>query len=374
MLLGPGVSLTSQYISRLRELGCSALWIDDEDTQDIPYERILSDTTRMAASLEIQNTFAMAAREAPSLRAASAREIRSAVEGRRTTQKFDSDPGTSRLLAQVDAVVGEVLDRPVLTGLSSIRSHDTYTFDHSLDVMTTATVIGRLLGYDRATIRKLAVGSMLHDIGKIFVDDAILKKSGEYTEEEAQRLRDHCVLGYLFVRDSLRLGVLAAHMGYQHHERQNGSGYPRGLRGTNRIVRGLEIHVPGHINPLAEIVAIADFHDARSSNRPNRPASPPDQVWRMLRERAGTHLNREMVELFLSVLPPYPVGTRVAVTGGRWQGHLGVVARFDRHVMTKPVIRVLTDQTGRRVEPFEIDLTKDEATIAGVGSLKEALV
>jgi HD-GYP domain-containing protein (c-di-GMP phosphodiesterase class II) len=121
-------------------------------------------------------------------------------------------------------------------------------------------------------------------------------------------------------------------------------------------------------------VAIANFHDARSSNRPNRPAAPPDQVWRMIRERAGTHLNREMVDLFLSMLPPYPVGTRVAVTSGRWQGHLGVVAKLDRHVMTRPVIRILTDQGGRRLEPFELDLTKDDATIAGVGSLKEALV
>ncbi|HTY78994.1 MAG TPA: HD domain-containing phosphohydrolase [Candidatus Bathyarchaeia archaeon] len=374
VLLGPGVSLTSRYIARLRELGCSAVWIDDEDTRDIPYERILTDTTRMAASEEIQNTFAMAAREAPAFRGTSAREIVSAVEGRRTQQKFESAPSTGRLLAQVDTVVGEVLDRPVLTGLNSIRSHDTYIFDHSLDVMTTATVIGKLLGYDRGTLRKLAVGSLLHDIGKIFVDDAILRKAGRYTEEEAQRVRDHCVLGYLFVRDSLRLGVLAAHMAYQHHERQDGTGYPRGLTGTNRIVHGLEIHVPGHINPLAEIVAIADFHDARSSNRPHRPASPPDQVWRMIRDRAGTHLNREMVELFLSVLPPYPVGTRVAVTSGRWQGHLGVVARFDRHAMTRPVIRILSDQTGRRLEPFEIDLTRDEATIAGAGSLKEALV
>jgi len=374
MLLGPGVSLTSQYIARLRDLGCSALWVDDEDTRDIPYEQILTDTTRMAATIEIQNTFAMAAREAPALRAASTQEIRAAVEGRRTQQKFDGDPAASRLVSHVDAVVGEVLDRPVLTGLSSIRSHDTYTFNHSLDVMTTSTVIGRLLGYDRQTLRKLAVGSMLHDIGKIFVDDAILNKQGRLTEEESQRLRDHCVLGYLFVRDSLRLGVLAAHMAYQHHERQDGTGYPRGLTGTNRIVRGLEIHVPGHIHPHAEIVAIADFHDARSSNRPNRPASPPDQVWRMIRERAGTHFNREMVDLFLSVLPPYPVGTRVAVTGGRWQGHLGVVARLDRHVMTKPVIRILSDQAGRRLEPFELDLTRDEATIMGVGSLKEALV
>jgi hypothetical protein len=99
MLLGPGVSLTTQYIARLRDLGCSALWVDDEDTRDITYEQILTDTTRMAASIEIQNTFAMAAREAPSLRAASAQEIRSAVEGRRTQQRFDGDPIFPRLLA-----------------------------------------------------------------------------------------------------------------------------------------------------------------------------------------------------------------------------------------------------------------------------------
>jgi len=374
MLLGPGMALTSKYISRLRELGCSALWVDDEDTRDISYEQILTDTTRMAASVEIQNTFAMAAREAPALRSASAQEIRSAVDVRRERQKLDFDPATDRLMAQVDAVVGEVLERPVLTGLNSIRSHDTYTFDHSLDVMATATVIGRLLGYDRVTLRKLAVGSMLHDIGKIFVDDAILNKVEAYTADESRRLRDHSVLGYLFIRDSLRLGVLAAHVAYQHHERQDGTGYPRGLVGTNRIVRGHEIHVPGKINPLAEIVAIADFHDARSSNRPGRPASPPDQVWRMIQERRDTHLNREMVDLFLSVLPPYPVGTRVAVTSGQWQGSTGVVARLDRQVMSKPVIRVLADQSGRRLEPFELDLTKDEASIVGVGSLKEALV
>jgi hypothetical protein len=158
MLLGPGVSLTTQHIARLRDLGCSALWVGDEDTRDLTYEQILTDTTRMAASIEIQNTFAMAAREAPSLRAASAQEIRSAVEGRRTQQRFDGDPIATRLLSQVDAVVGEVLARPVLTGLSSIRSHDSYTFDHSLDVMTTSTVIERLLGYDRQTLMNTSSG------------------------------------------------------------------------------------------------------------------------------------------------------------------------------------------------------------------------
>lgn len=373
-LLGPGIALTPDYVARLRELGCSALWVDDEDTRDIPYEHILSETTRLAATTEIQNTFAMAAREASILRSASAREIRTAVRARRMQRAFDDDPTIERLLAQMDTVVGEILDRPVLTGLNSIRSHDTYTFHHCLDVMATATVLGRLLGYDPQTLKKLAVGCMLHDIGKIFVDDAVLNKAGALTYDESRRLQDHAVFGYLFIRDSLRLGVLAAHVAYQHHEREDGTGYPRGLTGTNRIVQGLEIHVPGQIIPLAEIAAIADFHDAHSSDRPGRKGSPPDQVWRMIRDRAGLHLNREMVDLFLSVLPPFPVGTRVAVTAGRWQGCTGVVARLNRLTMARPVIRILADETGRRVESFEIDLTKDETTIAGMTRLEGALV
>jgi len=374
MLLGPGVVLTSGYVERLRKLGYSALWVDDEDTRDIPYEHILSETTRLAAATEIQKTFAMAAREASVLRSASAREIQTAVRERRVQHTFDSNSTIEYLLAQVDAAVGEILDRPVLTGLNSIRNHHTYTFHHCLDVMATATVLAQLLGYDQRTLKKLAVGCMLHDIGKIFVDDELLNKTGTLTCEESQRLQDHAVLGYLFIRDNLRLGVLAAHVAYQHHERQDGTGYPRNLTGTNRIVQGLEIHVPGQITPLAEIAAIADFYDAHSSDRPGRKASPPDQVWRMVRERAGLHLNHEMVDLFLSVIPPFPVGTPVAVTGGRWQGCAGVVARLDRQAMSRPVIRILADETGRRVEPFEIDLRKDETTIAGVASLQGALV
>jgi len=373
-LLGPGVTLTEAYIGRLRTLGASAVWIDDEDTRDIAYEHILSEPTRLAACTEIRNAFAFAAREAPALRSASVREVRDALETRRFQRAFENDAGVERLLHHVDTVVGEILDRPVLTGLGSVRSHDTYTFHHCLDVMATATVIGRLLGYDQQTLKKLAVGCMLHDIGKIFVDDTTLGKAGSLTPEESGRLREHTVLGYLLIRDSLRLGVLAAHVAYQHHERQDGTGYPRGLTGTNRIVSGLEIHVPGYITPFAELAAIADFHDSRSSDRPYRKAFTPDQVWQMIRNGAGTQFNREMTDLFLSSLPPCPVGTRVAVTDGRWRGFTGVVARVDRQVITQPVVRVLADETGRRVEPFELDLRKDEATVRGLGRRESALV
>ena len=164
------------------------------------------------------------------------------------------------------------------------------------------------------------------------------------------------------------LGLQAAHIAYQHHERQDGTGYPRQLTGTNRVHRGLQLHQPGLITPLAEIAAIADFYDSRSTDRSYRRARPHDQVWRMVQSGAGTHFNREVAELFLSILPPYPLGTRVIVASGRWQGHTGVVARLDRRALHRPVIRILADESGQHLDAFELDLAGDQVAISGLGS------
>src|SRR5205823_7023615 len=93
-----------------------------------------------------------------------------------------------------------------------------------------------------------------------------------------------------------------------------------------------------------------------------------DQVWQMIQNGAGTQFNRELTDLFLSILPPFPLGTRVAVTEGPWQGYTGVVSKLDRQLLTQPLIRLLNDGSGRRVGAFEIDLTKDDARIVGLGT------
>jgi HD-GYP domain-containing protein (c-di-GMP phosphodiesterase class II) len=358
-LLAAGMVLTDAYITRLRSLGYWAVWIDDEETRDIVYQETVSDGTRLATTGALRETFMLTAHQVRDLRTASVQRIREALNGRRLQQSFQDFPALARLSSHVDAMVGEVLDRTVLTGLGALRSHDTYTFDHSMDVAVTGTMLGRLVGYDRETLKKLAVGCLLHDIGKIFVDDAVLNKRTPLTEEEMKRVREHAPLGYLFLRDTLRCGVLAAHVAYQHHERQDGTGYPRGLTGTNRVVHGLELHVPGRIHPMGEIAALADFHAACSADHPYRPAMPPDQVWQLIADGAGTHFNQEMVELFLKILPPFPIGTQIiVVTPGRWADWRGVVARVPGDAVHHPVIRLLVDDTGRRVDPVEIDLAR----------------
>ena len=371
VLLGPGVSLTAEYIRRLETLGYAALWIDDEDTRDIPYSDTLSEATRLAATNAVQDTFMLTTQETEKLRAVSVDEVRSVLENRGFRQAFENSGTIERLTDQVDAVVGEVLDRAVLTGLGSLRTHNTYTYQHCLDVAVTASMLGRLIGYDRETLKRLAVGCILHDIGILFANIALTERPGALAGEEEDRVKDHTVLGYLFIRDSLKLGALPSHIAYQHHERQDGQGYPRGLTGRNKIARGAEVHVPGRIEPLAEIAAVADLHDTLSADRPWRRRLPPDQVWQAISEAAGHHLNREIVEAFLAVLPPYPLGTQVVVTEGRWAGHGGVVARFSHDRMDTPVIRLLTAPDGRRLEPVELDLDREGARIRGVLSVQD---
>ncbi len=367
-LLGPDVPLTQAYIARLGAMGCSRVWIEDEDTRDIQYDHVLSEDTRLGAGVEIRRAFALVAQEAPVLRSATIDDIRGVIETRRFQRAIEDDVAITGVLAQADAIVRTVLDQQLLPGLGSQRSGDTYHYHHGVDVAVMATLIGRLLGYDRQTLRKLCAASMLHDIGKVLIADALVGRAGKLDPDEARKLSEHTVLGYLLLRDGFQLGVVASHVAYQHHERQDGTGYPRGLTGTNRIPRGTERHVPGTITPFAEIVALADFYDSRTWDRPYRQALPHDQVWRSIKNGAGTQFNREVADLFLSIVPPYPLSTRVVVARGPRQGCTGVVARINRQALGRPVIRLLADATGQRVAPVEIDLTRDDIAIAGLAS------
>lgn len=362
-LLGAGVALTPSYIERLRDLGYWALWIDDDDTDDIVYRDIVSESTRATAAQAVRQVFVLAAHEVRSVRTAPVQQVREALESRRFAARLQDHPAIERLLGRVDTVISEVMAGGLVSGLGALRSRDAYTFDHALDVAITGTMIGRLLGYGDEVVRRLAVGCMLHDIGTIFVEDAILLKPGPLTEPEMARVREHCLLGYLFIRDNLKLGPLAAYVAYQHHERQDGAGYPRGLVGTNRIVPLFEANVPGRINPLGEVAAIANAYSSLSTDSPFRRALPPDQVWQHIRDGAGTLYNREMVDRFLAVVPPYPVGTQIVVREGPYRGYRGVVVRVPREAVRRPLVRLLTDDRDRRIEPVELDLLKERVEI-----------
>jgi len=148
------------------------------------------------------------------------------------------------------------------------------------------------------------------------------------------------------------LGVLAPHVALQHHERQDGTGYPRGLKGTNTLGE----NKPEMIHDFGSLSAIADVYDAMTSDRPYRAGWTPAKTLGMIRDGSGTHFNRQAVEIAMQVVPPFPVCTNVKVTGGKYAGWEGVVAAVPRVDLARPKVRLLFNEQYRRVEPVEINL------------------
>jgi HD-GYP domain-containing protein (c-di-GMP phosphodiesterase class II) len=176
-------------------------------------------------------------------------------------------------------------------------------------------------------------------------------------------------MGFELIRRMPVFSILPAHVAYQHHERQDGTGYPRGLAGSNLIARTLAERMnPKRMLLIAEIAAVGDVYSALTSDRPYRPAMPLDKVSQIVREMAGPHLNKDVVTLLLRTIPTFPIGHWVEVQTGKYRGWRGVVTSLSHDALHQPSIRLVLDDRGDRVPtPVELDLRlHDDVKIAGL--------
>jgi len=349
ILLAKGISLTQGMISALLKRDVKAVWIKDGVADDVEPENAVSDHIHAIAVNSVHQIFQTVSQE-----------------GARRVSRDSID----RLRRVAESIVDEVLDSNISSQIVSLKTHDAYTFAHSVDVAVGSVIIGKHLNMDRASLRELALGALLHDIGKVQVAREILVKPGPLTEEEWKVVRLHPVWGYEIISTMPVDEILPRHIALQHHERQDGQGYPRGLRGLNRIAREDRERFSGnYIMLAAEIVQVADVHSALASDRPHRPAFRPEEIPRALREMSGSHLNRELVDVFLAFTPVFPCGLTVRITGGPWDDHYAVVVRNHDGAPDRPTVRVVMDPRGYSVHPVEIDLRKE----AGV-AIRSALI
>ena len=188
----------------------------------------------------------------------------------------------------------------------------------------------------------------------------------------SKQIQQHTVLGFQLIRQMPLENSRPAHVALQHHERQDGSGYPSKLFGNNRVYRTQsEKFDLRRINLLAELASVADVCSALSSDRPYRSALPTLEVARLLKDAAGAHLNSEAVDAFLGVVQLFPVGVTVRISGGRYDGCLGVVVAQAPKKRNRPVVRLLYDRHARHLgEGIEVKL-QDEPDTVEVRSLPE---
>lgn len=243
----------------------------------------------------------------------------------------------------VEKIVASVMrNSNAMMTMRRLKSLDDYTFLHSVSVCTMLVTFAKVIEMELNVIHDLALGGLIHDIGKMRVAQAVLNKPARLTDDEFRHMKSHVVLGSDLVRQLPGIPALALAPLELHHERFDGSGYPKGLKGEQ-------------ISTVGRMAAIVDVYDAITSNRAYRKAISPAAAVQKLFEWSKDHFDPEMTKVFLKSVGIYPIGTLVRLESGR----LGVVVEQSESHLLTPVVRVMYD--GRRqhyISPEDVDLSR----------------
>jgi len=220
-----------------------------------------------------------------------------ALDLRRAAQSrpLAGDLSTVELVRSEEAFLGSHVRALTI----SLAEKDEYTEEHTRRVALRSVQVGEELGLSPARLRELATGGLVHDIGKLSVPNSILKKPGKLAAEEFAVIKRHPEIGHRMLGD-LGFSESVARLVLDHHERLDGSGYPRGLAGP---AMSLE----------ARILAVCDVYDALVSNRVYREAFTHEEAMDILREEAGTKLDRRCVATLAQILGAERAPQAVAV-------------------------------------------------------------
>lgn len=300
LLLNAGVSLTAKYIFFLRQYNVLAVNIQSSLDACLPQnDNILEDEVKLWA----------------------ATAVRQWATTNNSAKQFTG------VVKRVEDIVDEILSGKVpLANLAEISSADTYTFTHSVDVCSMAIYCGIKLNYARSRLILLGIGSLLHDLGKVQVDPDILNKAGSLDKEEFSKIMKHPVLGYSMLKEDINTNIDArsAVILLNHHERFDGTGYPRKLKGKE-------------IDEMSTICAVSDVYNAMVTDRVYRKALPQNEVYEMLLASGNQMFNMETLQAFLQCINPYPEGTFVKLN----TGHIGFVIHVDSVLPFRPVLQLI---------------------------------
>ncbi|ROR35015.1 HD-GYP domain-containing protein [Inmirania thermothiophila] len=250
----------------------------------------------------------------------------------------------------VRGLAESVLRNPdALIWMTRLRRADRYTWGHAVSVSIYLMAFARHLGLPRAEIELVGLGGLLMDVGKVRLPRELLDKSGRLSEEEHRLVREHVLYSVEALRASPRTPPAVVEIAYTHHERSDGSGYPRGIE---------EPDIPLH----GRMAAIADTFDAMTSVRPYAPAVSAYDALQDLYEWRGTLFHAGLVEQFIQAVGIYPPGTLVELSGGE----VGVVLAQRRTRQLRPRVLVLLGPDKARLEaPTVLDLLQDPVDARG---------
>ena len=245
----------------------------------------------------------------------------------------------------VDEIAGSVSRNPgALISLARLKNKDEYTYMHSVAVCALMVALARQLGLGDGETRDAGLAGLLHDVGKMTIDDAVLNKPGKLTDEEFARVKSHPEEGHKMLLEGRNVSPMALDVCLHHHEKTDGSGYPHRLAGE-----AITLH--------ARMGAVCDVYDAITSNRPYKAGWDPAESVRKMADWKG-HFDPRVFQAFVKSIGIYPIGSLVRLDSGR----LGVVIDQTEKSLLSPKLRVFfSTKSNVRIPPEVVDLSRPEA-------------
>jgi putative nucleotidyltransferase with HDIG domain len=243
----------------------------------------------------------------------------------------------------VEEISNSVARNPgALISLARLKTADDYTYMHSVAVCALMIALSRQLGLDEEQTRLAGLAGLLHDLGKAMVPNAILNKPGKLTDEEFAEVKKHPEYGHAALLQGADVPEIALDVCLHHHEKVDGSGYPKGLKADQ-------------ITLFAKMGAVCDVYDAITSNRPYKAGWDPAESLRKMAEWAKGHFDEAVFQAFVKSLGIYPIGSLVLLASGR----IGVVIEQSEKSLLAPKVKVFYSvKSGSRIRPEVLDLSR----------------
>lgn len=315
MLLKKGTANLNRYVNKLTELGIETIYVDDEVSEGIEIPDAVSEETRKHCKEALSDTFSHI-RQGGSLE-------------------------STRLSEVVSHLIEEIMSQPnIIVSLHEIGSSKDETLLHCVNTAVYGLILANRVGMSEISQRDLAQGLLLHDIGKIALDQKILYKSERLTEDEFAHIMQHPILGYDILKKDPLLTEATRRIALNHHERLDGSGYVYGTSG-------------GELNILIRIASIVDVYEALTVNRCYRKSYTPSKAADILMADAVEKLDAELIANFFQSIAIYPNGNPLILS----DSSLAIVKEQNPGLPFRPVVRVVESKNGKNMPGEDIDLS-----------------
>lgn len=314
VLLSHGVHIKRSYIGKLLEMGIDYIYIEDELSAGIVIEDYIDERTRSQCKKEVKNV----------------------IEKYSTSGKLELDA----LAKAAGSVIEDILaNKDVIVNITDLRRDDEATYSHSVNVCSLAVLIAIQRGYTPEKAKDIAIGALLHDLGKVLVPNEILAREDNLSPQEFELYKQHVIHGYEAVKNEKWLSAISKVVILTHHERNNGSGYPFGWTSEK-------------IHDSVKIVAICDTFDTMTNKNSYRKAYKIYEVIEYLTAMKGMLFDQDIVDTFINHIAVYPSGSGVINNTGDYC----IVIKQNKGLPTRPVIRLLKN---KNQEPYEGEIEND---------------